>query len=219
MLPQLQQPWNVKVGFNFKERLAKSSKKSVHVCSHKFLSLFFFLLFPFGCRLSKLKKKAKFPTNHFSVWRGNTFVLNSSEKGVLPCWANSYPATRQGKMKEMGGERWEEQSSFSPWCPWQALHADVRMSGLNFFMSWVISHCMAGHCPPPQHLGWRLICNKPTLWQVVGTSLATHGCSLLYERTSVLRPSAEHCSEPPECGLLVPATLARGFTSRYSLAF
>lgn len=65
----------------------------------------------------------------------------------------SYPATRQGKIKGMGGEEVEEQSLFSPQRPWRALRADARLGGLNCCISWAISRCLAGHCPPPQHFG------------------------------------------------------------------
>ena len=124
----------------------------------------------------------------------------------------SYPATRQGKIKGTGGEEGEEQSLFSPQCPWWALRADARVSGLNCGISWAISHCPAGHRPLPQHFGWRLACNKPPPWQGVGT-VPSHPWMLLapWKGTCSERLSAGHWSDPPEHQFACSSWLSKRF--------
>lgn len=126
----------------------------------------------------------------------------------------SFPATRQGKIKGMGGEGGEEQSLFSPRCPWRALPAEARVSGLNCCISWATSRCLASHCPPCRHAntlvaGW--CATSPLLGKAWGQSLAIHGCSLLHGRAPALRDRHWALLRRPRASFACSSQLSKRF--------
>jgi len=133
----------------------------------------------------------------------------------------SYPATRHGKITGTEGEEGEEQSLFSPRCPWWALPADAGVRGPNCCISWAISFCLAGHCPPPQCVntsaGGSFGC--PLLGKVWGHHQSCPTPSIHGRTLAPRDPALGIAWTPtPQHPLLVPARLARGFTSSYTLA-